>query len=166
MSLAEEIEPRGLEAVRFSFADQHGVLRGKTVTAAELGKALEDGVTVTTTLFAKDTSHRTVFPVFTPGGGFGMDEMQGAADALIVADPTTFRMLPWSPGTGWLLCDPYFPDGRPVPFGTRRLLRLALERLAAKGFGYLAGLEIEFHVFRLVDARTRAWLKAATARLS
>jgi len=153
--LLERVARGGVEVVRFSFADQHGVLRGKAVTAAEFAKALADGVTVTTSLFAKDTSHRSVFPVFTPGGGFGMDEMQGAADALIVADPTTFRLLPWSPGSGWLLCEPYFPDGKPVPFGTRRLCRLALERLAAKGFGYLAGLEIEFHVFRLVDARTR-----------
>jgi glutamine synthetase len=151
----ERVAHGGVDLVRFSFADQHGVLRGKTIVAAELARALEDGVTVTTTLFAKDTSHKTVFPVFTPGGGFGMDEMSGAADALIVADPASFRMLPWSPRTGWLLCEPYFPDGRPVPFGTRRLCRLALDRLAATGFEYVAGLEIEFHVFRVVDARAR-----------
>lgn len=151
----ERVGHGGVDVVRFSFADQHGVLRGKTIVAAELAKALEDGVTVTTTLFAKDTSHKTVFPVFTPGGGFGMEEMSGAADALIVADPASFRMLPWSPRTGWLLCEPHFPDGRPVPFGTRRICRLALDRLAAKGFDYVAGLEIEFHVFRLVDARSR-----------
>jgi glutamine synthetase len=153
--LVKSAQGRGVEVVRFSFADQHGILRGKTITAAELPKALEDGVTVTTTLFAKDTSHRTVFPVFTPGGGFGMPEMHAGADALIVADPASFRMLPWSSGTGWLLCEPYFPNGKPVPFGTRALCRGALERLAAKGFEYFAGLEIEFHVFRLLDAKLR-----------
>ena len=153
--LLERVKRGGIEAIRFSFADQHGILRGKTVIAAELAQALENGVTVTTTLFAKDTSHKTVFPVFTPGGGFGMDQMSGAADALIVADPASFRMLPWSPGTGWLLCEPCFPDGRPIPFNTRRICRLALERLAGKGFEYVAGLEIEFHVFKLVDPRTR-----------
>lgn len=153
--LVKSAQNRGVEVVRFSFADQHGILRGKTITAAELPKALEDGVTVTTTLFAKDTSHKTVFPVFTPGGGFGMPEMHAGADALIVADPASFRMLPWSPGTGWLLCEPYFPNGKPVPFGTRALCRGALERLAAKGFEYFAGLEIEFHVFRQVDPKLR-----------
>jgi glutamine synthetase len=153
--LVQTAKRRGIELVRFSFPDQHGILRGKTIAAAEFANALEDGVTVTTTLFAKDTSHRTVFPVFTPGGGFGMEEMHAAADALIVADPTTFRMLPWAPGTGWLLCDPYFPNGKPVPFGTRALCRRALDRLAAKGFEYLAGLEIEFHVFKLVDPHLR-----------
>ena len=72
-------------------------------------------------MFAKDTAHRTVFPVFTSGGGFGMPEMEGAADVLMVADPTSFRVLPWAPSTGWLLCDVYFADGRAVPFATRHL---------------------------------------------
>jgi hypothetical protein len=34
---------------------------------------------MTTTLLAKDTAHKTAYPVFTPGGGFDMVEMQGAA---------------------------------------------------------------------------------------
>ena len=80
---------------------------------------------------AKDTSHRTVFPVFTAGGGFGMREMEGAADVLMLADPTTFRVLPWAPTTGWMLCDIYFADGRPVPFATRHIYRAVLEQLGA-----------------------------------
>ena len=40
---------------------------------------------MTTTLLAKDTAHQTVFPVFTPGGGFDMPEMQGGADFVMVA---------------------------------------------------------------------------------
>src|SRR5687768_13449744 len=67
-----QIRKLKLELIRFSFADQHGVLRGKTVVASEAGKLLRAGVSMTTTLLAKDTSHHTVFPVFTAGGGFGM----------------------------------------------------------------------------------------------
>lgn len=152
--LHEEAKERNLEVVRFAFADQHGVLRGKAVAIAELEAALEDGVTITTTLFAKDTSHKTVFPVFTPGGGFGMDEMQGGADAVMVADPSTFRVLPWAKATGWVQCETYFTNGKPVPFDTRRLARHALAKLGAAGYEYVTGLEIEFHVFRIVDAKT------------
>src|SRR5271169_3997174 len=65
-----QIKKHKIELVRFSFADQHGVLRGKTLLASEVAGALRSGVTMTTTLLAKDTAHRTVFPVFTPGGGF------------------------------------------------------------------------------------------------
>ena len=46
-ALPAELAGRGVEVVRFSFPDQHGVLRGKTITAAELPTALADGVTVT-----------------------------------------------------------------------------------------------------------------------
>ena len=151
----KEIEAHDLKAVRFSFADQHGVLRGKTLAASEASAALERGVAVTSTLLLKDTSHRTVFPAFTPGGGIGMPEMQGAADLLLHADPSTFRILPWAPETGWFLCDARFRDGRPAPFCTRNLLGTALQKLSAAGYELVTGLEIEFHVFRIADENLR-----------
>ena len=147
------IEAHKLEVVRFSFADQHGVLRGKTIVAGDAARVMRNGATATTTLLAKDTSHRTVFPVFTAGGGFAMPEMQGGGDFLLIADPTTFRVLPWARNTGWLLCDIYFPDGRPVPFSTRQIYRDQLARLADAGFDYMAGLEVEFHLYRLADPK-------------
>jgi glutamine synthetase len=147
------VEEKNLETIRLGFPDQHGILRGKTLVASEALASLESGCTITTTMFAKDTAHRTVFPVFTSGGGFGMPEMEGAADVLMVADPTTFRVLPWSPSTGWLLCDVYFADGRAVPFATRRLFRKVLDQLAQRGLDFVAGLEVEFHVFKLEDAK-------------
>ena len=69
----------GLKAVRFSFADQHGVLRGKTLAASEAKAAMERGVGFPGTLILKDTSHRTVFPAFTPGAGIGMAQLESAA---------------------------------------------------------------------------------------
>lgn len=155
--LAREVEraikANKLELVRFSFADQHGVLRGKTLVAEDALRALKSGVTMTTTLLAKDTSHKTVFPVFTAGGGFNMPEMQGGGDFVMVADPSTFRILPWAEKTGWLLCDIYFTNGKPVPFSTRQIGRDALARLSAAGFDFMSGLEVEFHLFRIENPR-------------
>ena len=151
--LARTVEEQKLEVIRLSFPDQHGILRGKTLVAREALAALESGCTITTTMFAKDTSHRTVFPVFTSGGGFGMREMEGAADVLMVPDPLTFRILPWAPTTGWVLCDIHFSDGRPVPFATRQLHRSVLADLAARGYDHVAGLEVEFHLFKLDDPK-------------
>jgi glutamine synthetase len=149
----QTIKKNKLELVRFSFADQHGVLRGKTIMAEDAPGLMRSGVTMTTSLLAKDTAHKTAYPVFTPGGGFGMAEMQGAGDFVMVADPTTFHILPWTPNTGWLLCDIYFKNGKPVPFSTRQILRDALVRLKMAGFDYLAGLEVEFHLFKLENPR-------------
>lgn len=147
------IKKNKIEVVRFSFADQHGVLRGKTLLASEAASAMRSGVTMTTTLLAKDTSHRTVYPVFTPGGGFQMGEMQGGGDFVMVADPSTFRILPWAENTGWMLCDIYFSNGKPVPFSTRARCRDALTTLARAGYDFMAGLEVEFHLFKLEDPR-------------
>ena len=87
---------------------------------------------MTTTLLAKDTAHKSVFPVFTAGGGFGMAEMEGGADFVMVADPATFRVLPWANNTGWVLCDIYFGNGKPVPFSTRARCRDALSHARAR----------------------------------
>jgi glutamine synthetase len=152
-AVEQAIKKNKLELVRFSFADQHGVLRGKTIVAADAAAMMQSGVTMTTTLLAKDTAHKTVYPVFTAGGGFAMEEMQGGGDFVMVADPDTFQVLPWAPNTGWLLCDIHFTNGKPVPFSTRQILRDALARLAREGFDFLAGLEVEFHLFKLENPR-------------
>jgi glutamine synthetase len=148
-----EVAAEGVGVVRLAFADQHGILRGKTIVASELAGAFEAGVTMTTTLLLKDSSHRTVFPVFTTGGGLGLKELEGAADCILIPDPATFRILPWAPHTGWILCDAHFPDGRRVPFSTRGLLQDGLARAASQGFGYTTGIEVEFHIFRMLDPK-------------
>ncbi|NWG26587.1 MAG: glutamine synthetase [Pseudorhodoplanes sp.] len=142
-----------IDLLRFAFADQHGLLRGKALLADDARSALRSGVTATTTILAKDSAHRTVYPVFTAGGGFGMAHMEGGADFLMIPDPLTFRVLPWAEKTGWVLCDQYFPDGSAVPFSTRGIYKAALDDLAARGYDFVAGLEVEFHVFRLADPK-------------
>ncbi|MBS0519050.1 MAG: glutamine synthetase [Proteobacteria bacterium] len=150
------IQADGLTVVRLSFADQHGLLRGKTLAAAEVAAAMTDGVGFTTTMLLKDTAHRTVFPVWSAGGGFGMKELEGAADVMMLPDPATFRVLPWAPHTGWMLCDVFFADGRPMPLSTRHVHRQALAALGAAGYDFLAGLEVEFHLFKLEASRLGA----------
>src|SRR5207302_1196833 len=88
MNVLKEIESRALKAVRFSFADQHGILRGKTLASAEVSTALERGVTVSS----------------------------------------------------------------PLPYCTRQLLRKAIKSL---GYDFIAGLEVEFHVFRILNANLK-----------
>jgi glutamine synthetase len=139
--------------VRLAWPDQHGILRGKTIVASEVARALTDGVAMTTTLLLKDTSHRTVFPVWSAGGGLNERALEGAADALLVPDPSSFRRLPWAPHSGWMLCDAWYPDGRVVPFSTRHLLQAQIARAAELGFDYVTGIEVEFHLFRITDPR-------------
>ncbi len=143
-----EIAENCLGVVRFVFADLHGVLRGKTLVADEAVRLLRQGANATTTMLLKDLSGKTAFPVFTPGGGFGNAALQGAADMVMLPDPLTFKILPWAPHSGWLLCDLHFPDGRPMPLSPRGILRRQVSRLSAAGYEFVAGIELECHVLR------------------
>src|SRR5437899_10324408 len=143
------IQAGELTVVRLSFADQHGILRGKTLVASEIASVMKAGVGFSATMLLKDTAHRTVFPVWGPGGAFGSKDWEGAADAVMLPDPVTFRVLPWAPHTGWMLCDIVFADGRPVPLSTRHICRQALSKLGDAGYDFFSGLEVEFHLFKL-----------------
>ena len=157
------IDAAGLELVRFAWCDLHGVTRGKTLVASAAERAIREGVGLVSTLLLKDMADRTAYSVFEPGGASALPGFEFAGNLLLLADPASFRQLPWAPRTGWLLGQPWFQDGRPVELDTRRVLQHALQRLAQAGFGMQCGLEIEFHIYRIentadqFDPRQAAW---------
>lgn len=153
VDVLHRVETEGLETVRLVFPDPHGVLRGKTVLPHALASALRDGITAPSTVMLKDTSQRTAFSVWQADAGFGEGDLTGSGDILLAPDPTTFKVLPWSPGTGWILCDVARRDGSPLSFAPRTVLRTAIDLLAAQGLDMVVGLEVEFHVFRVTDQR-------------
>ena len=150
--IVAKIEAQGIETVRILFTDQHGILRGKTIVSAALPSVFANGLAAPSTLLLKDTSHRTVFPVWSADGDVA-GGIRGAGDVLMVPDPTTFRVLPWSPTSAWILCDLVYSDGSALPLCTRGILRQAVKRLETHGQKLVVGLEVEFHVFRVTDPR-------------
>jgi len=114
-------EDKGLRTIQFSLPDQHGLLRGKTQIGGEALSLIEGGCSATTT-YSLDTSHRTVFPLFVAGGGFGMRQIRGGRDLLMVADPTTFKVLRSGDRVG-VVRSALHPNRCPVPFATRGLHR-------------------------------------------
>jgi glutamine synthetase len=149
--LRRVVDERGVDLIRVSFVDQHGVVHSKTITREALEGALSGTVTVPSSLLLKDTSGQTVYPVFSGDTGIGASRLAGAGDVVLVPDPASFRILPWSPRTGWLLCDLHFPDGEPVALCTRSILRRTLAGLERRGYRLTVGVELEFHVFRRLD---------------
>ncbi|RZI95430.1 MAG: glutamine synthetase, partial [Rubrivivax sp.] len=149
------IDASGLELVRFVWCDVHGVLRSKTLVASAAADAMRDGVGLVSTLLLKDTSDRTAFKVFEPGGAAELPGFEFASNVMLLADPTSFKQLPWTQSTGWLRAQPYMQDGTPVELDTRRVLQRALERLAAAGYGLKCGLEVEFHIYKIEDRQAQ-----------
>jgi glutamine synthetase len=153
--VARQVEAQGLELVRFGWCDLHGVVRGKTLVASAVERALREGVGMVSTLMLKDTSDRTAFKVFEPGGTASLPGFGFANNLLLLADPESFQQLPWTAATGWVRAQPWFQDGQPVELDTRRVLQRALARLADAGLAMKCGLEVEFHIYRLQDTQAQ-----------
>lgn len=146
------IEAGGVELVRVAWCDLHGFLRGKTLVAAAAGRAMREGVGLVSTLMLKDSSDRTAFKVFEPGGTRSLPGFGQANNLILLPEPDSLRELPWSPGTAWLRGQTWFQDGQPVELDTRRVLQRALARLQRSGLEMRCGLEVEFHIYRIRDA--------------
>ena len=148
--IIRRIETDGIRTVRIGFADQHGVIRGKSFAADQIGTLFEDGMTAPSSLLLKDLAHRTVLPVWN-NESTGLSGMAGIGDILLIPDPGRFHILPWLDNTAWIQADIYHKDGAASPLDTRRIAKRADAALVAAGLHFHAGLEIEAHVYRLDD---------------
>ena len=158
--LLQRIREQGMRQVRVAWADLHGAFRSKTLicsdTGSALADALQDGVGMVSTLLLKDACDRTTVPVFEPGSLAALPGFGAANNMVLMPDPESYTALPWAPGTGWLRAVPFWADGTPVEADPRRVLQRALAALADAGLELRIGLEVEFHVYRITDARLAA----------
>ncbi|MFF3862096.1 glutamine synthetase family protein [Streptomyces sp. NPDC002209] len=149
----DEVLP-GLEFVRVGFGDPHGLMRSKTLTVDAFRTALRNGIDMSPGPFVFDTGHAVGVDFFAPGGGIGIPELTGAGDFLIVPDPLTFKVLPYTEAaTGWVIADEYLRDGSAHPLSSRAVLRRQCARAAERGLSFVVGLEVEWYVTRLAGAR-------------
>ena len=144
-----------IDRVRVMWCDLHGQTRGKVLTPEAAIRALQDGISMVSTLMLKDTSDRTAYKVFEPSGTASLSGFGQANNLLLLPDPGTLCELPFSPGSAWMQAQPYFEDGTPVELDTRRILQRALARLSDAGMGLRCGLEVEFHIYRITSTRSQ-----------
>ena len=146
--LKKRVASEKLELVRVAWADPHGASRAKAVSIAAFLDALSSGYNINVATTTLDSAGGRVFRSFTRGGGMGLDEMTGSPNLVAVPDPSTFRVLPWAPTVGWILCDEYFRDGTPFHFSPRHLLRKQLRRTK---HDLMVGLEVEWYLARVAE---------------
>src|SRR5437764_12588247 len=108
--------------------------------------AMSNGLDFSGAIYSLDTGNQVFVPAFAAGGGFGIEELTGFPDVVLVPDAATFQVLPWASHTGWMLCDVYFSNGQPMPLDGRGLMRRVLADLGDAGYGFLAGIEIEYYI--------------------
>jgi glutamine synthetase len=144
--LASRVRGANLRLIRLAWADPHGASRAKAVTVPVFLESLRNGYNINVATTTLDSAGGRVFASFTRGGGMGLEEMTGSPNLCIVPDPATFRVLPWAPGVGWILCDEYFNSGVPFHFSPRQLLRKLVRELHAQGHELRVGLEVEWYL--------------------
>jgi glutamine synthetase len=65
----------------------------------------------------------------------------------MVPDQTTFRLMPWLPGSVLVLCDFRHASGAPVAEAPRSVLRRQLDRLQERGLTCFCASELEFYLY-------------------
>lgn len=146
------IADQQLDLVHVGFSDPHGLVRSKTLSASVFASALRAGMDCSAFPFMADTGGDLIVDLFAPGAGVGIADLEGSSDIIIVPDPLTFHTLPWtSARTGWILCDEFSKSGQPLPLSPRSALKKQIARLAERGLNLTVGLEVEWHLTKIVD---------------
>jgi glutamine synthetase len=118
--------------VQFWFTDVLGVLKSFSITPSELEEGLTEGM------------------------GFDGSSIEGFAriqesDMIAKPDPTTFQLVPWRGDerpVARMFCDILNPDGSPYEGDTRYILKRLLKKVAAKGYTFYLGPELEYFYFK------------------
>jgi len=139
----ERAEIEGLRLVRFLWCGNDGTIRGKASGVAGLEHRLETGIGVTVAMQAMNSLDQ-----LQPVEGMGP-----VGEIRIVPDLDTFRVLPYAPRTGALLCDQVQLDGEPAAVCQRTFLKRMAARLAERGALMRASFENEFSLATGAEGR-------------
>jgi glutamine synthetase len=83
-----------------------------------------------------------------PLDGFAVANWEsGFGDFEMTPDLSTLRVLPWQPGTAFVICDFRRHDGQLVAEAPRTVLRRQVERLDRLGLTCACASELEFYLF-------------------
>src|SRR5215213_5299206 len=98
-----------------------------------------------------------------------VEGMGPVGEIRLAPDLDTFRVAPYAPNTGLLLCDQLALDGTPAPVCRRTFLKRMTARLADRGATLRASFENEFsrdphRRLRLPRGRARAPARAVRPR--
>lgn len=135
--LITRVQEDGVRFISLQFTDILGMIKSVTIPVGRLEEALEQGV------------------------WFDGSSIEGFAriyesDMVLVPDPATYHVLPWSAPErrrARLICDAHGPDGQPSPNVPRLALKRNLARTAGLGYVYNVGPEMEFFLFKRNNER-------------
>ncbi len=146
MSYIEEfLKDHRIEEVECLVPDMAGIARGKILPADKFVRGVKRGLRIPEAIFVQ-----------TVNGRYPHDSENVIADTMsdvyLEPDPVSIRVVPWyEEPTAQIICDPYYFDGRPVPFASRHLLKRVLALFQAKNWQPIVATELEFYLVDIND---------------
>ncbi|MGD9154051.1 MAG: glutamine synthetase family protein [Bacillota bacterium] len=132
------IKEQGIEMIRLEYVDLHGINRGKLLPADMIDEAFENGIAFCAAVMVMSFDNN-------------MAEVKGAEantydDMKVIADPSTFVVLPFLEKTALLLGDLYYHK-KPMVQSPRRFLQNMIAKYQELGLDPIAASEVEFFLY-------------------
>ena len=141
LPILEKLKKNKIDKIKLGIFDVDGVLRGKYINMKKFASALEKGFGFCDVVFGWDIADELYDQPTVTGWHTGFP------DAPAKIDGSTFRKIPWEPGTALFIADFESPDGSPYPACPRQLCKTVLNKADAMGYEVKSAFEYEFFLF-------------------
>jgi glutamine synthetase len=142
-------EDHQIRRVKLGVTDIDGVLRGKYVSLEKFFSAAKAELGFCDVIFGWDIADVLYDNVQATGWHTGYP------DAAARIDLSTFRLIPWEPGTAFFLIDIYTKTGEPFMLSPRQLFLKVLQEAGKRGYEAYFSAEYEFWLFDETPATLR-----------
>jgi glutamine synthetase len=141
-SIRRRFEDNHIRRVKLGAFDIDTILRGKYISVEKFWSAAESGLGFCDVIFGWDIGDVLYDNVKFTGWHTGYP------DAHCRIDLSSFRLVPWEPGTAFFLLDFCDMDGRALPIAPRQVFQRVLDRTRERGYTAHFSAEYEFFIFR------------------
>ncbi|MFN7993504.1 MAG: glutamine synthetase family protein [Bryobacteraceae bacterium] len=141
-SIRRRFEENHIRRVKLGAFDIDATLRGKYISLEKFWSAAESGLGFCDVIFGWDIGDVLYDNVKFTGWHTGYP------DAHCRIDVSSFRLVPWEPGTAFFLLDFCKADREPLEIAPRQVFQRVLDRAASLGYAAHFSAEYEFFIFR------------------
>ena len=139
------IKQNDIEMIRLEFIDLQGINRGKLLPAKMIDEVFEDGIAFAAAVMAMGFDNSVA--IVKGLTEYNYDDMK------VIADPTTFVVLPYLEKTAMLLGDIYYHK-KPMLQSPRWFLKNMIKKYNELGLQPITASELEFFLFSKTEDGT------------
>ena len=141
-SIRRRFEDNHIRRVKLGAFDMDATLRGKYISVEKFWSAAESGLSFCDVIFGWDIGDVLYDNVKFTGWHTGYPDVHCRIDL------TSYRLVPWEPGTAFFLLDFCDAGGQPLGIAPRQVFQRVLDRAAERGYTAHFAAEYEFFIFR------------------